>query len=152
MFSSQFLFCFVCCQFCFNLFKFSTYSSRLSIILKEQYKLKKLKKLKKLFKVTFYFKVLKQFVIIKPLKFIKCKLIWAYLITELVKLILKKWFLKLKWWNGLTSWNDETLFEPIDGGRWRCLDHTPDLVISVDHRMLIGRGILPSYSNWKRNF
>ena len=50
--------------------------------------------------------------------------------------------------SGPTCWNDERLFEPVDGGGWLSLDDASDFAVGVDGGVLVSRGVLPGYPDY----
>lgn len=49
-----------------------------------------------------------------------------------------------------TCGNDERLLEPVDGGGRGGADDAADLVVLVDHRVLLLGGVIPRDANWKK--
>ena len=50
--------------------------------------------------------------------------------------------------SGPTCWNDERLFEPVDGGGGLSLDDASDFAVGVDGGVLVSRSILPGYPDY----
>ena len=50
--------------------------------------------------------------------------------------------------SGPTCWNDERLFEPVDGGGGLSLDDASDFAVGVDGGVLVSRGVLPGYPDY----
>ena len=50
--------------------------------------------------------------------------------------------------SGPTCWNDERLFEPVDGGGGLSLDDASDFAVGVDGGVLVSRSVLPGYPDY----